>query len=523
MKSSLYIVFWTLLVFSITGCYDDKGNYDYRELHLTEIKGIEDEYARISFKDTLFIYPEITPVDASYEYIWTINKSYDNMPTGGSISKDTIGIGKNLAYPVAVPNGLYDINLKVTNTETGHAVYYNTSLLSKTEFSLGFYVLKETDGNTELDLHMPDGGVATNLIEKSVGESMQGAPTSLGLLFDYCFIDPATNAYVDPAPSVLTVCAGSDTKLFNTQDMSVVFSYEDMFFGEAPQGEAPLYLYPNGFCIVYLSDKGVYSNYQCASWGLCSAGKFGLPGIIDKDCSPDINMIFNDMNTYLFDKLNHRFLQFDFNGGFHIFSDKGEDGQAMLHSPNAVPVDYELIFFGRNQIGDDSKGYALFEDIRDRTKHYLYTLVLDADYNPIEKVETIGESSKFNRASLYAINEEDARLIYFVCDNLLYRYEIEAQRETLVTLDGFEGGEITYISNRYWKSKGDTENNFNHLAVGTYQSGEYCVYLYNMLGGIPQGKPVRVLRGEGKAVKMQFLSPKMSANSEDASYYPVSF
>ena len=47
------------------------------------------------------------------------------------------------------------------------------------------------------------------------------------------------------------------------------------------------------------------------------------------------------------------------------------------------------------------------------------------------------------------------------------------------------------------------------------------MYLYEILGGKPYGKPVRVLEGEGKVVKMHYVDPSMSMVSY--SYFPNSF
>ena len=98
--------------------------------------------------------------------------------------------------------------------------------------------------------------------------------------------------------------------------------------------------------------------------------------------------------------------------------------------------------------------------------------------------------------------------------------------EKQLALQGYEGGEITYISNRYWTYESDAENNFNYLVVGAFQNGEYKVYMYETVGGepTPGQVPARVLEGEGRAIKLHFNSPAMDLdNAEAASYYPCSF
>ena len=102
-------------------------------------------------------------------------------------------------------------------------------------------------------------------------------------------------------------------------------------------------------------------------------------------------------------------------------------------------------------------------------------------------------------------------------------YEIEQKRETELNLSGFEGGEVTYISNRYWWSNQDEDNNFDYLAIGTYVNGRYKIYLYHTIGGIPNGQPERILEGEGKVLKMHFLSPFMGSNDSAVKSYPCHF
>lgn len=53
----------------MVSCFEDKGNYDYSDFTDPEISNVEDSYSKISFKDTLFINPEMTPADAEYDYL----------------------------------------------------------------------------------------------------------------------------------------------------------------------------------------------------------------------------------------------------------------------------------------------------------------------------------------------------------------------------------------------------------------------------------------------------------------------
>lgn len=514
----------------MVSCFEDKGNYDYSEFTEPEISNVEDSYSKISFQDTLFIHPEITP-EAEYDYLWTIYESYSSLPDNG-MPQDTIGREKDLAYPVSLPNGTYDICLRATNRETGYTVLKKISLISQTEFSLGFYVLKETpDGNTDVDLHTPDA-LMEDLIARGNGVAMPGKPRSMCLFWSYCYIDEETGSYV--YPRALSVCSENDVRLFSLNDMTTIFTHDNMFYGAAPANDVPLYYYPSCFVIVYMSEGGITYNSQMPRYvygPMYSAGKLGAVYSIDKGYKPNINMLVSQyaFGSYFFDDLNHRFLFLDGNGiELSTFDDNDADGHKGEYSPNNVPADYQLQFFGYNYVGDaeySDLGYALFEDAQGQ-KH-LYVLDVSGSYsNPIIRVDDIPTDKHITDATLFASNEYGASRIYFDYGGQVWAYNATTGEEKQLTLQGFEGGEITYISNRYWTYEDDEENNFNYLVVGAYKDGEYQLYMYDMTGGEPTpGKdPARILKGEGKAVKVHFNSPKMDVdNYEIADYYPYSY
>lgn len=102
----------------------------------------------------------------------------------------------------------------------------------------------------------------------------------------------------------------------------------------------------------------------------------------------------------------------------------------------------------------------------------------------------------------------------------MYDTELNTEEE-LQPQDFVTGEEITYISNRYWMWTDDKEHNFDYLVIATHKAGKYKVYLYEVLGGKAYGKPKYVFEGDGKVVKMQYVSPKMTMKSLD--YFPGSF
>ena len=143
MKTILYSIA-ILLATLCWSCYDDKGNYDYTPFDNIVIEGISEQYQVQSFLDTLAIDVKVTPENADYEYLWTINTAYQEMPSmGDGFLPDTISTERTLNRVINYENGTYDLNLKVTDKNTGYAVHYNTTLVTQSAYSSGFYILKE--------------------------------------------------------------------------------------------------------------------------------------------------------------------------------------------------------------------------------------------------------------------------------------------------------------------------------------------------------------------------------------------
>ena len=414
--------------------------------------------------------------------------------------------------------------LRVTNKSNQLATFRVMSLSVVTKFSEGFYLLKDMGNSTDIDLHTPDNGVISDIFLKMDGEHMSAAPVSLGLDPGYCFVDDATAERV--ITQALTVCTENDVRISNIEDMSPIYTHNTMFIsGESPE-EKPYYVWRNTFGVGYISDQGVYFSTQAVAQNLFGSGKFGYPAMVnnEEETKPNKNGVFTSTKGGGFcflDELRGRFLFLDYNGRLYAYSDLDEDNKEKEYKPN--DIQHHLKFFGGNFIGSNSLAYALFEDEHIKGKHYIYQLeVKPVYYNPIEKVVEVAATSKLNGANLFATNELTAKVMYFVNNNQLYMYDLEQNTEEPLSLtDMVSEEEITYISNRYWTGDAVEDNNFDYLAIATHKDGKYKVYLYEILGGKPYGKPVRILEGEGKVVKMHYVHPSMTMNSY--SDFPGSF
>lgn len=131
MKLKLIILFLAVIV-GLYSCYDDKGNYDYKELTSIEIE--EFSTIHLTLGDTLRINPVFTYSSAdtvmNLEYTWTL---------GGKV----IGKQRNLEY---VPDSIFSANcvLKVEDLDNG--VHFLQHCIVNINFKYdvgGFLVLSE--------------------------------------------------------------------------------------------------------------------------------------------------------------------------------------------------------------------------------------------------------------------------------------------------------------------------------------------------------------------------------------------
>ena len=497
----------------LCSCFDDKGNYDYTELPAVTVPNLQESYNAVAFKDVLHIDPQATSSnpDDVLSCVWTLNEHVDT-DMGQTADVDTIGTENVLDYPVNVKSGTYDLGLWVTNESNGNATFHQSLLTVTTEFSNGFYVLKEVDGATELDLHLPDGEKMENLIEMATGEKWNDKPVSLGLTPLGSYLDEETGEFV--FTPMINVCTENDVRVFNVDDMSIIHEHATLFYNEVPE-EKPYYMWFNTFGIAYMSNRGIYFSMQMPDYGQGSSGQYGYPDR-SGEYEPNKLGVYDGSGYYFFDEMNGRFVQMDASGYVNDFELGGQ-------FPNEG-IEHELLYFGRRYVGDyEGLGYAVFADKDDASKRYLYSLsfAYGSYSNPITNVEEIPEGEPFREAELYAISEHEANVIFFVVDNQLYRYSLTDKVGSPVPVEGLGAGEeIVYLNNSFWLSE-NQEDAFDYLVVGTQAGDSYKLYLYNTLGGYTDGKPVHILEGKGKVVRMRYLSQDMNSGNENS--YSISF
>lgn len=511
-----------LLLLGMVACYDNDENYEYKpktELSVV-LNGLKESYT--SLEDTLYCTPDIMVSDPEHEleYEWSIFLAYDKDKAPDVVPVIVIGDEKELRYPITEKPNSYTVMLTVMNKSTEQEVCVYKDIRVVNELSEGFYVMKEVEGDSDLDLHFLDGRKLENLLYRKNGERLAGVPNSCSVLLKYSYIDSLTAAFVPT--TALALATKKDFHIVDVADLGTIYSHENMFYGDSPGEEESLFACFHCYGTSYFSDKGTYFCYYDLIWGDGGSGKFPVATSIKGGCKPNINICSDGSNAFFFDELNGRFLCIDANGELYDYPDQ-----------NGVPVNgisHSLLFFGNV----DGNQVAILRDAGDAEKLWLYELELvvadpwwggtmaNPD-NPITKISEIS-SEKLKKAELFCTNETSARIIYFVVEGQVYAYDIDNKTETRLNLEGLDAGEeISFIRHRYWSGAPDSKENFDCLVVGTQKGNDYKICMYDLTGGMTTGSVSRLFTGNGRAVGLQFVTPAFDVFSAVDGYYPISY
>lgn len=510
----------SLVALCLSSCFEDKGNYTYQNVDDIVIEGIAESYSNLSFAGEVL---EIDPViktnytDLQYEwYMWdpTVEDTYtgwDSSLLDENVA-ELIGTEKKLAYKVNCPAKRYTVMLKVSSKTNGYTVYASTRFDATTEFSRGFYILKETaDGNTELDLSYRDGKpvMADLLTAKGYGP-LEGKPLCLGALPGHGYIND--EGKVNACHSISITTQKGDIVFYNTENMNKVHDRNDAVFGGLPADEMPYAAFGSGQSNYLLTNKGTVLAYVATSYMVPSgpmgtrSPSTGASTIMMCDGNVYSSVYFWNSKDECIDytdnvQMGHLNGEYDDNG----FSTKG----------------MECLMMGSIWSTSPKKGYSLMKDAAGKKYLYVSELNLLSTPKTVDRKE-LDASSKLANATLFTTSVKSANYLYFVYDNKLYGYNLSdfTENKDPMTLQGIAADEtITYLSYQWQDYEKDTDNNFVHLVIGTQKGDTYRIYMYNIVAGEPRDL-VRTIEGKGKLKMCVYMSPVTYNGNKDSASLP---
>lgn len=142
-----------ICILLLYACYDDKGNYNYKDINEVKISGLTDQ-SKYTNIDHLIVEPTLDfsqNPNGTYTYEWSA-RSKRTTPGLDRPEDIIIGQEKNLDYFVTLPSGQYTITLKVTDAATNLTWSNNFTLNVATSNYMGWMVLCDENGLARLDM-----------------------------------------------------------------------------------------------------------------------------------------------------------------------------------------------------------------------------------------------------------------------------------------------------------------------------------------------------------------------------------
>ncbi len=496
MRAGAYILLLPLCSLLMTACFSDDSEEGILMPDIT-IADFEQQYTATSFvEEFLDIQPVITTSipEQNLEYRWVVMQNNDE--SGAKTPKeDLIGTEKNLHYEVALSPKTYTLKLEVSDKETGYTVYKTTTLVVVTEFSKGFYILKETaDGNTDIDLYnLETGSLASDLITSVHGAPLNGSPLNLSISYLNYYIDE-TDQQVKYANHIFVGTKTGDFRLLNSEDLSVSFNRENIRYSGLEDDEIIYAVQHSMWNNNMLTNKGAYSNYSgaMADYGMTCSGRYGVPAL---DTGGSVFFFYYYMNMYYWDEANGYIYLVDYNGSARPCTDF-----------EGLPMDlsaYRCIGGGPNAI--DGVSYFVLENKSTKERQ----LVTIYGFSDMIMMSPITAGTHMAKSEFIAINANQGSYIYNIDAGKLYVYDITQGDERQVSLQGISG-DVSYVSNLYTNAM--FSPGFDYLLIGQQNGNEYTLHFYNMVGGIPDGAPFATVKGSGKLRNCRYLNPQLTGN-----------
>jgi len=491
VKTVLPFYLFTFLPLFVSCYSDDSTTADVLVPAITiSPLGTDGSFTVVSFQgNRLQVSPTITTDYPESELTcdwYLINKAAEPLTSYNdgdpvTFDREHIASGRSLDYEVSLTPGEYTLVFEV-QAKNGYTVSQTATLNAVTDFSQGFYILKETpDGQTELDLlNTTYGSFMTDVLTTIHGAPFAGVPVCLSAATKHSYIDTETN---ETASANLVSVATADGQFYamRTSDLRIVFDRNNLLYTDMADDEQPYRIVSGMWGNYLVSSLGLRFQYSTSMSSLAGSGKYGLESQVG--ASPYVAYDENSSNIFFWDARSHSVCICDYNGTTTIAQDDLYKLSG-LSRMNCVAAGY-----------CGATGYIVFVlSSLDGSQRQL--LLLSTDFTGSMEVKEMRalRTNKVNAARCFTVSCQSAALLYGVVDNQIYALDLTAFTEQKVTPHGIADDEqIVYISNQYGSYIADHD----YLVVGTQQGVGYTLRFYNQLGGLPDGDPVYTLHGTG--------------------------
>lgn len=518
MKTTKYLILFLIMTFAVSSCLEDKGNYNYSKTEVITVEGIKSSYTILSRGEhNLEIPTTVTSSldDAKLTYKWSI---FEKNAAGYVPKKVEIATTKDLDYKVELEAMGWELTFEVTNEKTGYTVKYLMSLNVVTEYTKGWYVLKDDGVNSDLDLfpvsdtYVVKDAPKKNLFMKINDRNLKGKAVKLGYLTSYKTMSPS-GQYVNT--KTLFATAENDIFAATISDLVVINDYSTIMY--SPKPNPKLMGIIGGSSMQYLLSDGKIHSITANSANL---GKFGFEKQFDEKGSDYQLSPYVAATTYenivLFDNMSSSFIK----GTAYtpILVNLSEDGTSQLPIRNnnhiCLYMEQRKSVYDPATYTNDYYAYGVFEEKDTRERMIGYIFLHDSQFKVTKT--PIKPTDKANIATLFTISK-DEDMMYFAAEGKVYsrnlvtnveqvEYEVPAGEEIVL---------LRHLQNPLYSHTPEDEKPYCHnlIGVGTNCGGEYKVRMFEKVAGLfdPQ-TPIFEIKGEGNLGDIRYVSPAMGGN-----------
>jgi hypothetical protein len=420
MKRIIYLL---ATVAWLTGCYKDKGNYDYKQINDITASFSTDTF-RINRLDTLRITPQLTGLDTNrLRFEWRVVGVTD--PTQPlSIGKIvTISTDRSIKEQITLPAGTYyyPFDFVAIDTMTGVKYFKHLWLQITTELQTGWMLLEQKTGAADISFITPGNKVLHNVY--SAGNPDKPLPHSARELISIASVGTLGNlnlVYFDGGGYTL-----------NNSSLQVTGDYEDMFYAKPPVVQPYNMLKPSIFSFgPYTFNNGkVY-----ALNGIYASKLFGTAFTQPDNKGYSVAPFVAGGLSYggvFFDQANYRFLY-----------DGGQTSTTLKTFPTTGTMAFDLnnthkkMLTMKAGMGWDlwpDNWYAVFRN-ENNDSCFLYTVNPNGNMSttPVAAAaQPILNSEAVHRSPDY-IFPNTVRQMYYAADNKLYLYDMAANQSRVI-------------------------------------------------------------------------------------------
>ncbi|TDQ72264.1 PKD-like family lipoprotein [Sphingobacterium yanglingense] len=503
-----------LLTFGLMGCDKDTNSNDLAEAEVIKVEGLQSSYSVITDVDVLDIKLDVTSnlPDAQFEYVWAI---YPTSAEGALYRLDTIARTKDLNYAVKLAAQEYQLVSIVKNQKTGLAKYTDVPLVVNTEYTRGWYVLKDDGINSDLDQFFTEGSIVpSGKKNENVFSSVNGRPIEgKGLRLTY-FSDYRSTVVTETPANTKTLFAGTE-KNISAIHINTLKEFRDkntVFWGANAV---------NKDMVTFMASSTWYMMNNNHIHGISgpNSGFFGSSSMRDDSNTPhELSPYFltsGNTTPFLFDNTSSSFV-FALNAPAVLSSmtDKADTKlSAKNNNQRMLYMSYQDRLYDGNLYKWFARGWALFEDKTTLKKTLGYLEPRDAQMSIT--TYPVDVNAKLNNSSKHTLLIESEGFMYFVHNGRdVYSHALTSGNEVLqFSVPGNE--EVTFIRHRKYS---ETNYGYDYVMIGTKVGPNYKVRMFQKQAGNLLSTPVFVLEGKGAVRDVMYISPTVSTSTYPTGY-----